>query len=140
MLGSLPSICEEPTAALISISKNLCVAELKMMTVLCPAWARTYQSMCLGLSPDCIADFRPVLQGSMKAHGQSNETKDALTCGACPTTHRSPMVWSRSRLVPSRRRGTAQKTEPQCKRGHNSTSATKPPSHFFAVSITPKMQ
>ena len=41
------------------------------------------------------------------------EAKDALTCGACPQTHRSPMT-GRSRLVPSGRRGTAQKTEQRC--------------------------
>ena len=31
----------------------------------------------------------------------------------------------------------AQKTEPQCKRGHNSTCATKPPSHFLAMEMVP---
>ena len=49
---------------------------------------------------------------------------------------RSPM-WDRSRLVPSRRRGTAQKTELQCKRRDNSTCATKPLSHCLAVEVVP---
>ena len=29
-----------------------CMVELKMMTAMCPAWAHTYQSMCVGFSPD----------------------------------------------------------------------------------------
>ena len=46
-------------------------------------------------------------------------------------------MWGRSRLVPSRRRRTAQKTELQCKRRDNSTCATKPLSHCLAVEVVP---
>ena len=87
------------------------------------------------LQPQSVPVFFFWKKSEVKSHSQSNEAIDALTCGACPTTHRSPMEWGRSRLVPSRRRGTAQKTELQCKRGDNSTCATKPPSRCLAMEV-----
>ena len=49
LLGAFVTVvtCGEPIMALVSITKNLCVEESKMMTAWCPVWAHTYQTMCL---------------------------------------------------------------------------------------------
>ena len=68
---------------------------------------------------------------------QSNETKNALTCGAC--FHNTSFTDGVGPFTPGAKPTTmdSAKTEPQCKRGYNSTCATKPPSHFLAMEVVP---
>ena len=76
---SLPSICEGRTVALVLISENSCMVELRMMTAMCPARGHSCQSMCLGFSPDQI---RPTVFPLPKP------TKRFSMLPSCRTTNR----------------------------------------------------
>ena len=102
-----------PTAQFNMLGSNKTVGHLAH-SMGCRTWMRHFPHSLISHAIHCRQLPAP------------QKTKDALTCGACPTTHRSPMVWGRSRLG----------AKPQCKRGDNSTCATKPPSPPCSANAT----
>ena len=68
-------------------------------------------------------------KNEVKSHSQPNEAKDALTCGACPTTSFTDGVGP---FTPGAKPSTRDSAKDRA-----AVQATKPPSHYLAMEVVP---